>query len=294
MKIPSSTNNSSRKAGENYEMFREKLLESKRNMWTKGKCKERSDSFNNKNPWNDWCHWFDSNSLLFDWGKSLTLFIKSTSFSTWLAGLCLFIYSIFTQSKAQCQSTTRATQYYLLIRWFFIWLSQKYLSNLGEMSELNRVVARLFEKSETDSNHFSLFTIQCPVHLQNCIPRISITNISLNLLWEFRDLLEKQIQFMSTWNGDVLRAFRLRFIAARERMSLPSVAPFFSFINNGSIPQFLPPSFYFYSLVIRIFFHFYSASLHWPNHLEMSFWPLLFSPCVCVSFIYRVCKFYFI
>lgn len=142
-------------------------------------------------------------------------------------------------------------------------------------------------KSKTDSNHFSLFTIQCPVHLQNCIPRISITNISLNLLWEFRDLLEKQIQFMSTWNGDVLRAFRLRFIAARERMSLPSAAPFFSFINNGSIPQFLPPSFYFYSLVIRIFFHFYSASLHWPNHLEMSFWPLLFSiwnVSVCHSF----------
>lgn len=54
MKIPSSTNNSSRKAGENYEIFREKLFESKRNMLfikrTKGKCKERSDSFNNKNP----------------------------------------------------------------------------------------------------------------------------------------------------------------------------------------------------------------------------------------------------
>lgn len=152
MKIPSSTNNSSRKTGENYEIFWKKMLQTKRNMLfinrTKGKCKESSDSFNNKNPWNDWCHWFDSNSLLFDWGKSLTLFIKSTSFSTWLAGLCLFIYSIFTQSKAQCQSTTRATQYYLLIRWFFIWLSQKYLSNLGEMSELNRVVARLFEKSE--------------------------------------------------------------------------------------------------------------------------------------------------
>lgn len=92
---------------------------------------------------------------------------------------------------------------------------------------------------------------------------------------------------MSTWNGDVLRAFRLRFIAARERMSLPSAATFLSFINNDSIPQFLPPSFYFYSLVIRIFFYFYSASLYWPNHLEMSFWPLLFSiwnVSVCHSF----------